>query len=507
MARPSVRILSRYLLRQHLAPLGFALGSLTAFLMIQQIAKQFGSLVGKGLSWSVIAEVFVLSIPFIVAMTLPMAVLVAVLHTFTRLGADNEITAMKAGGISLARVVAPVLGGAALVTLIALVWNDQVLPRANHRLAMLQRDIMRKKPSFSLKEQVINEVVPGQFFLRAARIDPATNRLKDVTIYDLGDAPERRRIIVADSGQMAYTPGGTDLYLTLRDGEIQEVKRTEPDQFNRTFFLTNRIKVANIGDTLTRTQNDAYRGDREMSICELAQQARVARRDEARVHLEVQAAVVADLRRLAGLPVAPLPPDSSAMYPQPGLLCRAWSGLIAWLAPAEAEAAQRPERLPRIPAQASMPPPPLVTPGAGIGEDVRARGDRQRAATYAVEVHKKLAIAGACFAFALLGIPVALRFPRGGAGVVIGTSVAVFAIYYIGLIGGEDLGDRLIVTPFLAMWIPNILFLAVGLLGLWLVRREGGAARGGDWDDVKRALTSWLTVRLRTRNAERGMRN
>ncbi len=138
MARPSVRILSRYLLRQHVAPLGFALGSLTAFLMVQQIAKQFGSLVGKGLPWSVIIEVFVLSIPFIVAMTLPMAVLVAVLHTFTRLVADNEITAMKAGGVSLGRVVAPVLGGAALVTLVALVWNDQVLPQANHRLRTLQ---------------------------------------------------------------------------------------------------------------------------------------------------------------------------------------------------------------------------------------------------------------------------------------------------------------------------------------------------------------------------------
>src|SRR6266480_4958049 len=500
MARPSVRILSRYLLRQHLAPLGFALGSLTAFLMIQQIAKQFGSLVGKGLSWSVIAEVFVLSIPFIVAMTLPMAVLVAVLHTFTRLGADNEITAMKAGGISLARVVAPVLGGAALVTAIALVWNDQVLPRANHRLAMLQRDIMRKKPSFSLKEQVINEVDTGQFFLRAARIDPATNRLKDVTIFDLGDAPERRRIIVADSGQMAYTPGGTDLYLTLRDGEIQEVKRTEPNQFNRTFFLTNRIKVANIGDTLTRTQNDTYRTDREMSICELAQQARVARREEARVHVEARAAVAADLRRLAGLPVSPITRDTAGDDPRDGPVCRLWTSVIRWLAPREAEAAQVPTV--HAPAQrpAATPNPLLVTPGAGLGEDARARGDRQRAAAYAVEVHKKLAIAAACFAFALLGIPVALTFPRGGAGVVIGTSVAVFAIYYIGLIGGEDLGDRLIVSPFVAMWIPNLLFVVVGLVGLWLVRREGGGpgSRGGDWSDVRDALVAWLKRRRRT---------
>src|SRR6266516_381849 len=96
MARPTVRTLSRYLLRQHLAPLGFALTALTGLMLLQQIAKQFGNMVGKGLPWGVIIEVFVLSIPFIVAVTLPMAVLVAVLHAFTRLAADNEITALMA---------------------------------------------------------------------------------------------------------------------------------------------------------------------------------------------------------------------------------------------------------------------------------------------------------------------------------------------------------------------------------------------------------------------------
>jgi len=125
--------------------------------------------------------------------------------------------------------------------------------------------------------------------------------------------------------------------------------------------------------------------------------------------------------------------------------------------------------------------------------EARARRiERQRAAVYEVEIQKKLAIAAACVIFALLGVPVAIRFPRGGIGLVIGTSLAVFSVYYVGLIGGEELGDRLIVSPFLAMWTPNLLFAAVGLALLWVVRREASTAHGGDWDDLKHALLGWI---------------
>src|SRR2546422_9898984 len=124
MAPPTVRTLSRYLLRQHLAPLGFALAALTALMLLNQIAKQFGSLVGKGLPWGVIVEVFVLSIPFIVAVTLPMAVLVAVLHVFTHLAGDNEITAMQASGVSGGRGITPGLGGAGGGAPLSFLWND-----------------------------------------------------------------------------------------------------------------------------------------------------------------------------------------------------------------------------------------------------------------------------------------------------------------------------------------------------------------------------------------------
>ena len=104
-----MRLLSRYLLRQLAAPFVFALAAQTSLMLLSQIAKKFGALVGKGLPWTVIGEVFALSLPFIIAMTLPMAVLLAVLYTFSHLAADNEITAMRASGISAYQVLFPVL--------------------------------------------------------------------------------------------------------------------------------------------------------------------------------------------------------------------------------------------------------------------------------------------------------------------------------------------------------------------------------------------------------------
>ena len=166
-----MRLLSRYLLRQLAAPFLFALAALTSLMLLSQIAKKFGALVGKGLPWGVIGEVFALSLPFIVAMTLPMAVLLAVLYAFSHLAADNEITAMRASGISVYQILAPVLAWGVFMSAFNFAFVDQVLPRTNARLRGLLIDIGRKKPTLELREQVINEVPPSQYFLRAGRID------------------------------------------------------------------------------------------------------------------------------------------------------------------------------------------------------------------------------------------------------------------------------------------------------------------------------------------------
>jgi lipopolysaccharide export system permease protein len=125
-----VKIISRYVLKEHFGPFTFALTALTSLMLLQYIARQFGNLVGKGLRWQVIAEFFVLSIPFTVAMTLPMAVLVAVLYAFSRLASENEITALKAGGVSMRQLLIPSLSLAFVLALVMLGFNDQILPRS-----------------------------------------------------------------------------------------------------------------------------------------------------------------------------------------------------------------------------------------------------------------------------------------------------------------------------------------------------------------------------------------
>jgi lipopolysaccharide export system permease protein len=491
-----VRLLNRYLLRQLAAPFVFALAAQTSLMLLSQIAKKFGALVGKGLPWTVIGEVFFLSLPFIIAMTLPMAVLLAVLYTFSHLAADNEITAMRASGISVYQVLTPVLVWGACMAAFNFAFVDQVLPRSNARLRSLLIDIGRKKPTFELREQVINEVPPSQYFLRASRIDAATGRLRGVTIYDVGGEASRR-IIYADSGFMAYAEGQTDLSLRLYDGSIHQYRPAEPTRFQLTYFSVNDIRVKNVYDQLERNTSESIRGDREMSTCEMLDVIRDARQEQEQAKRDRADLVVQDLRVLLALPALPEPPPTATDSSHRGY-CGWWHSLQSLLLPKTAQAqgnaqGNPPKPVPiQVPPRSKLPqfrPVPYSRVRLSTWSDVSMATDRvreadHRADRYAVEVHKKWAISLACVSFVIIGIVMALRFPRAGIGLVIGGGLAVFSIHYVGLTAGESLADRGLVSPWVAMWTPNIVLTVIGILGLLRVSRESGTTRGGDFQEI-----------------------
>ncbi|MDQ6888192.1 MAG: LptF/LptG family permease [Gemmatimonadota bacterium] len=482
-----MKILTRYVLREHVGPLLFSLSALTALLLLNQVAKNFGNLVGKGLPWGVIGQFFLLTIPFIVAMTLPMAVLVAVLYAFSRLAAENEITALKASGVSILRLIGPPLWGATSLALLMLAFNDQILPRANHTLRTLESDIARKKPTFALREQVINELSPGKLYLRAGRVDNATALLREVTIWDLSD-PMRRRTVYADSGRMGMSKDRRDLAMVLFTGYSQEITRDHPEEMQRLFFTIDDIRVRGVGNQLELTgSKDQYKSDREMSICEMQHvfEQRAVEYASARTDLERAEAA-------ARSPSASAGPSAVPASRPPRLVlgsgyCQAVERLFRVK---EAEAAQLPAQTPRDQA----PPTSLAIPIASQLSVLRARltDTQQGMARYQIEIQKKFALAAACMVFVVFGAPIALRFPRGGVGLTIGVSLGAFAIYYVALIAGEALANKVILSPFWAMWMANIFFTAVGAVMLWRVRTSGATARGGDVGELLEGIRGWV---------------
>jgi lipopolysaccharide export system permease protein len=524
-----LKIITKYVLREHLTPLVFSLSALTSLLLLNYVAKRLGELVGKDLPWTVIAEFLLLSVPFTVAMTLPMAVLVSTLHAFSRLASENEITAFKASGLSMQRLMWPIVVAGMFLT-VGMVWfNDQVLPAANHRLTTLTNDIARKKPTFALREQVINEVSPGKIFLRAVHLDRATNRLRDVTIYDLSN-PQTRRTIRADSGLLGLSADQRDLNLTLFDGQMVELSpQTDPTRLQRMFFRHDLLKVRGIGNSLERDTVGGEKSDREMTVCEL--QRRVERsaalRDSSYGALKLldpklakkltprpvsggMGALycralyrVADARATPASSAMPAAPTAPAAGPaKASIFPFEWPAAPIEQAPVvqspqPSQSPQSAQNAQAAPAYQAPMATPIETPDPG-GRSVLAEGIRlqmgnaqQTIDGNQVEIEKKFAIAAACTIFVLLGAPIALRFPRGGVGMTIGVSLGVFGLYYVGLIVGESLARRGLLSPFLAMWAANFILLVIGGVLTARLGREGTTSRGSE--------TSEFWSRLRQR--------
>jgi lipopolysaccharide export LptBFGC system permease protein LptF len=265
---------TRQLLRRHAISFVIAFVALTTAMLALFAKKQVPVLSAQGASAGTIAETLLLAVPFIAAMTIPMAVFIAVLRDFTRLRADGTLAGARRERDGIRRLVRPVLAAAICIAALELVVAAEIVPRANVRLAaMMARD---------------------------------------------GAAPQ------------------SDRMMTI--GELRDAARS--------------VRPANEPDALARV------------------------------------------------------------------------------------------------------------------------------AAYEIEVQKKLALAAACVVMALIGVAIALRVPRGGLWLVFGSSFVIFGAYYMLMVAGEDLADRLVVSPFVGMWWANALLLAAALL-LAVSRRRGTLAPGG----------------------------
>ncbi|MDP2885487.1 MAG: LptF/LptG family permease [Ignavibacteria bacterium] len=442
-------ILSRHILKRHVAPFLFSVFVLVFIFLLQFVMQKMDQLAGKGLSAGVIVELIVMNLAWMLVLAVPMAVLVATLMAFGNLSSGNEITAMRAGGVSLYRMVAPVLLLSLILCYLLILFNNRVLPDANHRAKMLMTDIYRKKPTFSLVPGLFSDPRDIQgYSILVRKTFEQTNDLEGVTIFDYTNSAVTTTV-TADHGTVSFSPDYQKLIMDLYDGEIHELSMTDFSRYRKIRFEKHRIAMNAEGFDFQRSQESAFsRGDRELSA-------------------RAMNVIVDSLRQLL---------DTSRAH-------------IAALVQQELNAVFAPQRSIN-PSLQSIGDPKTVAEARVVslasaleGEQARASYYGRRIHEYSVEIYKKYSIPFACIVFVLIGAPLGIMARRGTFGVAASLSLGFFLLYWACLIGGEKLADRGYTDPWLGMWIANII---IGLMGIYLTFRTARESLTIDWSYLRR---------------------
>jgi lipopolysaccharide export system permease protein len=428
-----------YVLRLHLVPWLLGFGVVTYLLQLDFLVDIMDLLVARGIPIHTVGELFVLSMAWMVALSVPCGVLVSTLMTFGRMAQDNEITALKASGINVFRVLLAPLAGAFVLFLGLCAFNGWILPESNHRLASLMVDVSQKRPTVRLVEGVFINDFPG-YSLLVRRVVGTTNEMRGVTLFEFGSNPAPN-IIVAERGTLTYLPDGDTALLELHDGVLHEVPGDTPGarKYRRLKFDVHRIFVPGAGTMLRRSVRE-MRSDREMTLAQLNKELAVA--DEQLQAAKDRTKELMTKTETASLDLVPRA-DGTGQGGPLGALGVLWAKVTG-----------------RRTDYTGLPPEMLSELQMDRLEiETLAR----RKASLEVELQKKFALAFACVVFVLVGAPLGMQVRRGG--VAIGfLSILFFAFYYLCLQFGESFADRLLLPPWLAMWLANIVLGGWGLI-------------------------------------------
>ncbi len=441
-----MKILDRYILKAHLGAFFFAFVTIMFVFILSFLTKFLERLIGKGLDFSIIAEVVALQSAWMVGLAVPMAALVATVMAFSSLTNSSELTVMRSGGISIYRLVAPVLIAALGLSLLMERFNNVLMPEANYKANALFADITRLKPGLGIDKNAFSDVIKG-YSIMVKDIDNSTGELRDIVLYDRG-RPNVRTVILAARGSIQFSSDYRYLILTLEDGQIHELTLPRMDRYRKMVFAKNRYVFDATGYGFERTEEqNRRRGGKELSAADLLAMAKefhlksnVAEHsiDKGIEQLKTQIATIRNRR------------DTSASSPvalPPAVTGRAIEAVDTMLDDLSARIGQMQE-------------------------------NRDSYNKYMVEYHKKYSLAFACLVFAVVGAPLGVMARRGGFGAGAAMSLFFFVLYWVLMIVGEKIAGRGVLLPAIAVWLPNLILTGCGLFMLnRLSHSTGGSGR------------------------------
>ena len=430
-----MKILSRYILKEHIAPFFFAFFTITFLLVIDYVPKITDSVMDKDISIWVALELLALNLAWMLALSVPMSALVATLMAFGRLTSDFEITAIKASGVNMIRILIPILIAGGVRTYGMVEFNDKILPDLNKKARELRGDISAMRPTLVFNSGVFITDIPGYLVLLDS-IDHKTSRVKNIRISDTKD-PNLPKVIIADSGYLHMTDGNKNMQFSLYDGEIHSLDINDPDNYRKVNFHNQIINISGTGSELERKESQ-HRSDREMPIKDMQNIVDRSTDQLAPNRVSIMNNIYEHIDYLFA---------DSFTYKKDSVITDEAAFAFMKLT--------------------------VNNLKKNISNSNRNIDQyKSRINKYKIEIYKKYSIPGAIIAFILIGAPLGIMSKRKGMGMAITISIILFVFYWASLIAGEDIADRGLMSPFWAMWSANFLLGAIGLYLLFIVVTE-----------------------------------
>lgn len=431
-------LIYRYILKAHFAPFFISFFIIIFVFTFQFIYKYIDNLVGKGLSWWVISQLIVLNLAWMVTLAGPMAVLVATLMAFGSLSSTNETTVMRASGLSTLKLIFPVLLISGILCYGLILFNNIVLPEANHRTRILMTDIQRTRPTFVIEAGRFTDDISG-YNLLVKKTFENSNKLEGVFIIDNSNQVYSNTL-TADSGEINFSKDYSKVVLDLYNGEIHQIEKKNPKgDYRRIKFTKHIVNIDAQGFGFNRSEDNALsRGDRELSS-------------------DSMRSIISNIQRNFEM-------DLSSSILQVRQLANDFHSFKYDTTVTDTIGFK----------QTQLTIQSLINRFKGFKGKLLSQkqviaANRKQTDSLLVEIYKKYSIPFACVVFVMIGAPLGILTKRGGFGVAAGMSLGFFLLYWACLIGGEKLADRELLSPFLSMWVANIV---LGLAGIYLVFRD-----------------------------------
>ena len=435
--------------------------------MMQFLYRMIDDLVGKGLGFDVLGELFFYASLTMVPTALPLAILLASLMVFGNLGEKLELTAMKAAGISLLRIMAPLMVLMAMISVGAFFFQNNVLPVAQSRMWTLMFSVRQKTPEVEIPERSFYDEIPGMN-LYIDHKNAETGMLYGMILYDMSQGTDNTRVILADSGRFSFTEDKTRLYLELHSGEMFE-------------NLTDR-SMGSCGSTYMPFSREEFtRKDVYFKF-----DANFNRMDESGIRSQYVGQNVSQL--LTSIDSISRQVDSIGSIYSDELLTASYSGVASHRRTVQ-DSVVRLEPV-NVPTEATAAAAATINidsvfakPSASFAKSYltqaladarRSRQDFEYRALmlteqaklmrrHEIEMQRKFTLSFAVLVFFFIGAPLGAIIKKGGLGTPLVISVILFIVYYIFDNMGVKMARDGKLDVWLGMWLSTLVLLPLGI--------------------------------------------